>query len=173
MATVINGILTQKLPWGLVFLGVFIVIAVELLGIRSLSFAVGFYLSIGTTAAIFAGGLVRWLAERGQDEKKGDDETSPGSLYASGLIAAGGIVGLFAIGLRLLGISDKINFEALVAAPIEKSIAAAAKAGQAYSPTLGEHLALAVHSPWVGMIAFGLLAYSLYYFARKPLAGAK
>ncbi|HEY6546297.1 MAG TPA: oligopeptide transporter, OPT family, partial [Vicinamibacteria bacterium] len=38
MATVINGILTQKLPWGLVFLGVFIVIAVELLGIRSLSF---------------------------------------------------------------------------------------------------------------------------------------
>jgi hypothetical protein len=177
MATVISGILTQKLPWGLVFLGVFIVIAVELLGIRSLSFAVGFYLSIGTTAAIFAGGLVRWLAERGQEEKKGDDETSPGSLYASGLIAAGGIVGLLAIGLRLLEVrgwlpENVINFGARVVAPIEAAIAGAAKAGQAYAPTFGEQLALVVHSPWVGMIAFGLLAYSLYYFARKPLAAA-
>ncbi len=44
MATVINGILSRKLPWGLVLLGVFLVIAVELLGIRSLSFAVGAYL---------------------------------------------------------------------------------------------------------------------------------
>jgi len=64
MATVINGILTQKLPWGLVLMGVFVVIAVELLGIRSLSFAVGAYLSIGTTLAIFAGGVVRFLVDR-------------------------------------------------------------------------------------------------------------
>src|SRR6185437_3885259 len=63
MSTVINGILTQKLPWGLVMLGVFLVIVVELLGIRSLAFAVGAYLSIGTTLAIFAGGIVRWMVE--------------------------------------------------------------------------------------------------------------
>jgi hypothetical protein len=63
MSTVINGILTRKLPWGLVLLGVFLVIVVELLGIRSLAFAVGAYLSIGTTLAIFAGGLTRWLVE--------------------------------------------------------------------------------------------------------------
>jgi uncharacterized oligopeptide transporter (OPT) family protein len=63
MATVINGILTQRLPWRLVMLGVFLVIAIELLGVRSLSFAVGSYLSIATTAAIFAGGAVRWLVE--------------------------------------------------------------------------------------------------------------
>ena len=50
MATVINGILSRKLPWGLVLMGVFVVIAVELLGIRSLSFAVGAYLSIGDDA---------------------------------------------------------------------------------------------------------------------------
>ena len=54
MSVVINGILTRKLPWGLVLLGVFLVIGVELLGIRSLSFAVGSYLSIGTTAAMDA-----------------------------------------------------------------------------------------------------------------------
>ncbi len=64
MATVISGILNQRLPWRLVFLGVFLVIAVELLGIRSLPFAVGSYISIATTMAMFAGGLVRWLAER-------------------------------------------------------------------------------------------------------------
>ena len=96
MSVVINGILTRKLPWGLVLLGVFLVIAVELLGIRSLSFAVGSYLSIGTTAAIFCGGLVKWLAERGQKQTE-EGEASPGALYASGLIAAGGIVGLLAI----------------------------------------------------------------------------
>ena len=70
MSVVINGILNRKLPWGLVLLGVFLVIAVELLGIRSLSFAVGSYLSIGTTAAIFCGRR-RALAGRarpGRDE---------------------------------------------------------------------------------------------------------
>src|SRR6201999_1399093 len=56
MATVINGILSRKLPWGLVLLGVALVIGVELLGVRSLTFAVGAYLSIGTTLAIFCGG---------------------------------------------------------------------------------------------------------------------
>ena len=64
MATVISGILNRRLPWRLVFLGVFLVIAVEMLGIRSLPFAVGTYISIGTTMAMFAGGLVRWLAEQ-------------------------------------------------------------------------------------------------------------
>jgi len=85
MATVINGILSRKLPWGLVLLGVFLVIAVELLGIRSLSFAVGAYLSIGTTLAIFVGGMVRWfvdeaLKKAGGDAADSDSEISPGSL---------------------------------------------------------------------------------------------
>src|SRR5687768_18474042 len=107
MSVVINGILNQKLPWHLVFLGVFLVIAVELLGIRSLSFAVGSYLSIGTTAAIFCGGVVKWLAERDRKETE-EGEASPGALYASGLIAAGGLVGLLAIGIKLLEAQDKL-----------------------------------------------------------------
>ena len=106
MATVVNGILGRKLPWGLVLLGVFLVIAVELLGVRSLSFAVGAYLSIGTTLAIFAGGVVRWMVDRavekaGANRVDSDSEISPGSLYASGLIAAGGIVGLMGVALKL------------------------------------------------------------------------
>ena len=72
MATVINGILSRKLPWGLVLLGVSLVIAVELLGIRSLTFAVGAYLPIGTTLPIFIGGMVRWFVDRAA-ERAGED----------------------------------------------------------------------------------------------------
>jgi hypothetical protein len=103
MATVISGILNQRLPWRLVLMGVAMVIAVEILGIRSLAFATGLYISIATTAAMFAGGLVRWAVEASMKEKQeGDSEASPGALYSSGLIAAGGIFGLLGIIINLL-----------------------------------------------------------------------
>lgn len=148
MATVINGILSQRLPWGLVLMGVFVVIAVELLGIRSLSFAVGAYLSIGTTLAIFCGGVVRLLVDAalkkaGQAEDEG--EISPGALYASGLIAAGGIVGLIGVAI------------------------------QAYEQLTGNHVPIQfpeipyLHSQGTAVVMFAALAFSLYYFARKPL----
>jgi putative OPT family oligopeptide transporter len=149
MATVINGILTRKLPWGLVMMGVFLVIAVELLGIRSLSFAVGAYLSIGTTLAIFCGGMVRWFVDQavkkaGAGDSEAESEISPGSLFASGLIAAGGIVGLCGVALKgyesTFDKGDILNFP----------------------HTFLDHSGVSV-------VAFLMLAYSLYYFARKPL----
>ena len=156
MSVVINGILNRRLPWGLVLLGVFLVIAVELLGVRSLSFAVGSYLSIGTTAAIFCGGIVRWLVERNARTKT-DDEASPGALYASGLIAAGGIVGLLAICVKLLAAAqEKVSW-------------------LGWFPTqwgkVGQAIGVEGNSA-VGMLAFAALAYSLFYFARKPLETA-
>jgi putative OPT family oligopeptide transporter len=145
MATVVNGILGRKLPWGLVLLGVFLVIAVELLGVRSLSFAVGAYLSIATTLAIFAGGIVRWMIDSAVEKAESENEISPGSLYASGLIAAGGIVGLMGVALKLyetaVGKQDVLLFPAT-------------------NP---------LHHDWVSVLMFVLLAGSLYYFARKPL----
>src|ERR1700730_11882013 len=71
MSTVITGILNQRLPWRLVLMGGALVLAVEILGVRSLAFAVGSYLSIATTATLFAGGLVRWLVET--TSKKADE----------------------------------------------------------------------------------------------------
>jgi putative OPT family oligopeptide transporter len=153
MSVVINGILNRKLPWGLVLLGVFLVIAVELLGIRSLSFAVGSYLSIGTTAAIFCGGIVRWLAERGQKEKTAaEEETGPGALYASGLIAAGGIVGLLAIGVKVMEKQGWIRENAI---------------------NVGSRLPALHDNMLIAILAFFALAFSLYYFARKPLEAEK
>jgi putative OPT family oligopeptide transporter len=161
MSVIIHGILNRRLPWGLVLLGVFVVVTVELLGVRSLSFAVGSYLSIGTTAAIFCGGVVRWLAERGQ-QKKGDDDTGPGALYASGLIAAGGIVGLLAIGVKLVAEAQK-RTHALDWFPTNWNAVGVALQG-----------ALGVgQSRTLAMLAFGLLCASLFYFARKPLEPAK
>ncbi len=93
MATIIKGLLSQNLPWGLVLVGVFISITLELCGIRSLSFAVGSYLPIATTAPIFAGGVIRWLVERRTGQKE-ESEISSGTLFSSGLIAGGSLAGL-------------------------------------------------------------------------------
>ena len=201
MATVINGILSRKLPWSLVLLGVALVIMVELLGVRSLTLAVGAYLSIGTTLAIFVGGVMRWMVDRAvqkQHERESElehqaslelwhrdrnswlaqhpdfDPTNPehlnpatglpnnitlrspeveseissGSLFASGLIAAGGIVGLLGVAVKL--------YEAAT----DRSI-----------PRFSEHNPL--HHDWISVVMFALLAYSLYYFARRPLETEK
>jgi len=155
MSTVINGILTRKLPWGLVMLGVFLVVVVELLGIRSLAFAVGAYLSIGTTSAIFLGGIVRWMvesADKRAGKKTAESEVSPGSLYASGLIAAGGIMGLIGIAVKLVESTGKLP---------ENSLAWGAK-----FPAIANSNVLAV-------ITFVALAASLFYFARKPLESSE
>ncbi|MBI3646285.1 MAG: OPT/YSL family transporter, partial [Acidobacteriales bacterium] len=165
MATVINGILNQRLPWRLVLLGVFLVIAVELLGIRSLSFAVGSYLSIATTMAIFTGGVVRWLVERGKQKTGGHEESevSPGSLYASGLIAAGGVFGLLAIIINLL--QDKTITDQLPAwlgflhLPISADLFSI---GPRFLPGLSAN-------PFSSVVMFLLLAATLFYFARKKL----
>jgi uncharacterized oligopeptide transporter (OPT) family protein len=149
MATVINGILSRKLPWSLVLLGVMLVLGIELLGIRSLTFAVGAYLSIGTTLAIFCGGVVRWivdqvLARSGELQESSSEEVSPGSLYASGLIAAGGIMGLLGVCVKLYeAATDKAIFRFKESNPL--------------------------HHDWVSVLAFAALMFSLYYFARKPL----
>jgi putative OPT family oligopeptide transporter len=97
MATIIKGLLSQNLPWGLVLVGVFLALTLELCGIHSLSFAVGAYLPVATTAPIFAGGLVRWWVESKSGVKE-ESELGAGTLFSSGLIAGGSICGiLFAV----------------------------------------------------------------------------
>jgi len=97
MATIIKGLLSQNLPWGLVLVGVFISVTLELCGVRSLSFAVGSYLPIATTAPIFVGGLVRAFVEHRTGAAE-ESEVGAGTLFSSGLIAGGSLCGiLFAV----------------------------------------------------------------------------
>ena len=93
MSTIIKGLLSQNLPWGLVLVGVFISVTLELCGIHSLSFAVGSYLPISTTAPIFAGGLVRAYVERKTGAAE-ESEVGSGTLFSSGLIAGGSLAGI-------------------------------------------------------------------------------
>jgi putative OPT family oligopeptide transporter len=94
-ALIIDGILGGNLKWGLVLIGIFIAIILELVGVAALPFAVGLYLPIATSGAIFIGASVRWLVDR---KRKGEDahaaEFSPGMLMASGLIAGGALAGI-------------------------------------------------------------------------------
>ena len=164
MATVINGILNQRLPWRLVLMGVALVVAVELLGVRSLAFAVGSYLSIATTAAMFAGGLVRWLVEISSKEAKEEGEASPGALYSSGLIAAGGVFGLLGIAINLLQDPEIPNhvphwLTSTLGLPWRGDLFAF---GPRYFGALAQ-------SNLFGIIMFALLGGSLFYFARKKL----
>jgi putative OPT family oligopeptide transporter len=93
MSTIIKGLLSRNLPWGLVLIGVFISVTLELCGIHSLSFAVGSYLPISTTAPIFAGGLVRAYVEKKTGHAE-ESEVGSGTLFSSGLIAGGSLAGI-------------------------------------------------------------------------------
>ena len=163
MATMINGILNQRLPWRLVLLGVFLVVAIELLGVRSLAFAVGSYLSIATTLAIFTGGVVRWLAERGmKTSEHAESEVSSGSLYATGLIAAGGVFGLLAMVLTVLG-DPNFKYHFLPENFLGR--------GGAWlgNVTAKSSLGDVTQSSLVAVVMFLLLAFSLYHSARTKL----
>jgi putative OPT family oligopeptide transporter len=163
MATVISGILNQRLPWRLVLMGVALVIAVEILGVRSLAFATGSYLPLGTTAAMFAGGLLRLLVEA-STKKKDESEASPGALYSSGLIAAGGVFGLLGIIINLFQdpeIATRVPawLVTVLRLPWRPDLFAL---GPKYWPNLAQ-------SNLFGIIMFALLGASLFHFARKKL----
>ena len=95
MSTIIKGMLSQQLPWGLVIIGIFISLVLELCGVKSLSFAVGAYLPLSTTSTIYAGGLVKALVDRLSQKANGEDsELSSGMLYSTGLVAGGSLGGI-------------------------------------------------------------------------------
>ncbi|WP_257446773.1 OPT family oligopeptide transporter [Archangium lipolyticum] len=93
-ALIIDGILTRKLPWDLVLVGVFIALMLELCGVSSLPFAVGVYLPISSSAPIFVGGMVRYMVDKVRGGSAAESEFSPGTLLSSGYIAGGAIAGV-------------------------------------------------------------------------------
>lgn len=94
MATIIKGLLAQDLPWGMVFVGAFISVVVELCGVRSLSFAVGAYLPLSTTAPIFVGGALKGIMDSMTGRKTEETEVTSGMLYSTGLVAGGSLTGI-------------------------------------------------------------------------------
>jgi len=94
MATVIKGLLSQNLPWGLVLVGMGIAAVMELSGVRSLPFAVGAYLPLSVSTPIFVGGLVKFISDKMKGGNADESDIGPGALLSSGLIAGGALTGI-------------------------------------------------------------------------------
>ena len=96
MKMIVEGVMGGNLPWNLVFVGVFIGIVVEILGIPVLPFAVGLYLPIHLSTPMMVGGIVRWIFEKkkNMDEKAKKNMIENDVLYCSGLIAGEGLIGI-------------------------------------------------------------------------------
>ena len=151
MKMIVEGVMGGNLPWNLVFVGVFIALVVEVLGIPVLPFAIGLYLPIYLSVPMVLGGLLRWYLEKRKyaSEKAKDNVVQSGVLYSSGLIAGEGIVGILLavlavipMGLNAEGktlyLSDKVNISELF------SIG-----------NIG------------GLVCFALILLSIYFFATK------
>jgi putative OPT family oligopeptide transporter len=102
MKTIIEGVLSGALPWGLVLSGAGVSAAAMLCGVSGLAFAIGVYLPLASMAPIFVGGCVRAFVERGAG---GDahGEARAGVLAASGVVAGEGLAGVLVAGLVASG----------------------------------------------------------------------
>jgi hypothetical protein len=94
MKTVIEGVISGSLPWGLVGTGATFALSAMLAGLPGLPFAVGVYLPLGSLTPIFLGGVLRRLIESRRSAAGGKVESDPGILAASGLIAGEGLAGV-------------------------------------------------------------------------------
>ncbi len=109
MATLIRGLLSQNLDWHFVLVGVFLAVTVELCGVNALSFAVGAYLPLSTTLPIFVGGAIKGVADavaRHKGEPVEESELGGGSLFATGLVAGGALMGVI---VALLQVNDGVD----------------------------------------------------------------
>lgn len=122
MKMIVEGVMENNLPWTLVFIGVFLAIAVEIVGIPVLPFAIGVYLPVQLNACIMVGGLVRLVFDKMNmnDKKKKDAIVNDGVLYCSGMIAGEGLVGIllavFAVFHidKAIDLSSRLNLPAAV-----------------------------------------------------------
>jgi putative OPT family oligopeptide transporter len=164
MATVIAGILDQKLPWDLILIGAAIALFMELLGIGSLTFAVGLYLKIQYTMPVFLGGLVRKIADRRYRRVPDADEEPEGTLFSSGLIAGAAIVGVLAALQALLpGYDDGTGLIAGVAFLAELPFGAVGDP----DPTKGSD----VIGNLFGLALLAMLGFVMFRGARPRAAG--
>ena len=108
MKMIVEGIMGGKLPWTLVFIGVFLAIGLEILRIPVMPFAIGLYLPIYLNAAIMIGGVVRMFVDgrKNVDDKKKEEQATDGTLYCAGMIAGEGLVGILLAILAVVNVSS-------------------------------------------------------------------
>jgi uncharacterized oligopeptide transporter (OPT) family protein len=166
MSYIIKGILSRELPWGLVLLGVFIAIVLELAGIPSLAFAVGVYLPVYVSSPIFVGGMVRLGVDKylrrkfarqklTEEQFVAETDKSSGVLLASGYIAGGALAG---VAYAFLNLSERITARI-------NGFEDWSKANNAFYQ--GPHAGL------LALIPFAILTVVLYLVGRELLLNPK
>jgi putative OPT family oligopeptide transporter len=105
MKTIIEGVLSGALPWGLVLTGGGLAISAMLCGVSGLAFAIGVYLPLASMAPIYVGGCVRAWVERRRSAVPG--QSDPGILAASGLVAGEGLAGVLVAALVAVGAAPR------------------------------------------------------------------
>ena len=115
MKLIIEGVMGGNLPWALVFTGVFIAIAAEIVGIPVLPFAIGVYLPVQLNACIMVGGLIRLCLDKLKKEKAEKDRiVNDGILFCSGMIAGEGLVGIALAVLAVFGVGEVIDLSGFI-----------------------------------------------------------
>ncbi len=143
MKMIIEGVMNADLPWVLVFIGVFISIIIEILGIPVLPFAIGIYLPVHLNACIMVGGLIRLAFDKmKKDEKEKKEIVNDGILFCSGMIAGEGVVGIILALCAVAGIDGIFDLSGLISLP----------------PFMVTILALVVF----GLVILSLLGFSLF-----------
>ncbi len=118
MKLIIEGVMEGNLPWALVFVGVFIAVVVEIIGIPVLPFAIGIYLPVQLNACIMVGGLVRLCLDKmKKDEEEKKEIVNDGILFCSGMIAGEGLVGILLALLAVFGVDSLFNLSAILGIP--------------------------------------------------------
>jgi putative OPT family oligopeptide transporter len=105
MAMLAKGIVGGDMAWPLVVVGILLGLSMIMIEVKSVMlFSVGMYLPLGTTFAIFVGGIIRWATDKLRDRRGFNDAQkarvdNAGVLTASGLIAGEALCGLVIAGL--------------------------------------------------------------------------
>jgi putative OPT family oligopeptide transporter len=152
MSTVIKGLLSQNLPWGLVLAGMGLSAVVELCGVSSLAFAVGAYLPLSTTSPIFVGGLIKTIADKVANRKGEESEVSSGALFSSGLIAGGALTGILVAVLLGTSVNTSEGSKSVIDA-IHGTV----------------HGYIDMGGDLVSIIMFAILGFIVFSFAKKKI----
>ena len=162
MATIIKGLLAQNLPWAPVLVGVFLAFMAQLAGAHALSWAVGAYLPVSTTAPIWIGGMMKALVDWWRKKKEGavgeESELSSGMLYATGLVAGGSLGGVLIAFLAFIG-DTVLHWD-------DPTLLQRTDLGARLYPGLRNGL---VSGSILGAIAFAVLCFLLVRNAKKRL----
>ncbi|MBQ5764982.1 MAG: OPT/YSL family transporter [Clostridia bacterium] len=150
MKMIIEGIMGGNLPWGLILIGVFISVIVEILGIPVLPVAIGIYLPVQLNACIMVGGLIRLFFDKMKAGKRKDTVISNGILFCSGMIAGEGLVGILLAVFAVFGLGEVLDISGILNLP-------------AWASNIGSILVF-------GLIILSLLAFTIWNKNAKKSA---